>query len=520
MHVRAATTVAQKRPFARIAVREWDALPASVQQILLELDGECRALRRRVATLEHTVAAKDQRIAALRKKIALLEQKVRDGARQAGPFRRRHRKPKSEHRRSGRPVGHSGAHQPTPTHVDERASAPLEQCPHCGGQVEDVHDIVQFILDLPEIRAKVLRLMTQSGWCPKCRRHVRTTHPRQTSTATGAASVSIGPRALALATELKDTYGMPYRDIAEMMRRFFGIRVTHGALVQSMARLGDGRAASDDYDVLMHALRNTSVVYCDDTGWRIGVHSAWLWVFTAPGLTLYAIHRARGHQVVIDALGADFRGTLVSDGLPALDALDSLGFRRAQCNAHILARVAKLEPTPRAEIDGRLLARVKELFERIVTIAHIMPALEDIKPALIRSIRQRLNAIVRTHTTDVELSKLLRHLAKHRDMFLRCLDDPAIEPTNNRSEQALRYAVILRKIGGCHRSEIGARSHAKIASVARTARQHGETLEPFIQDWMKARRIGARRPPIRMRRMLAAANAPRSRRAKARTRAP
>jgi hypothetical protein len=41
--------------------------------------------------------------------------------------------------------------------------------------------VLQFVVDLPEVRAHVLRIITQRGWCRCCRRMVRSTHPRQTS---------------------------------------------------------------------------------------------------------------------------------------------------------------------------------------------------------------------------------------------------------------------------------------------------------------------------------------------------
>lgn len=38
------------------------------------------------------------------------------------------------------------------------------------------------------------------------------------------------------------------------------------------------------------------------------------------------------------------------------------------------------------------------------------------------------------------------HLSKQRRLLLGCLYEPAAEPTNNRAEQALRPAVITRKL--------------------------------------------------------------------------
>ena len=61
-----------------------------------------------------------------------------------------------------------------------------------------------------------------------------------------------------------------------------------------------------------------------------------------------------------------------------------------------------------------------------------------------------------------------------RGNLLRFLDDPAIEPTNNRAERALRGAVIARKVSHCSKTEGGADAFGAFTSVIRTlARQGG-----------------------------------------------
>ena len=68
-----------------------------------------------------------------------------------------------------------------------------------------------------------------------------------------------------------------------------------------------------------------------------------------------------------------------------------------------------------------------------------------------------------------------------RGNLLRFLDDPAIEPTNNRAERALRGAVpalgsdrgIARKVSHCSRNEAGADAFSAFTSVIRTLTRNG-----------------------------------------------
>jgi transposase len=367
--------------------------------------------------------------------------------------------------------------------VDEEAFAPLEACPRCGEDVDGVEDVEQFVVDLPEVKPHVRRIVTQRGWCLCCRRNVRSTHPWQTSTAGGAAQTSLGPRAMGLAAELKHRKGMPYRDIAELFQRFFGLRVTHGALVQGCLRVS--RRGETTYQALVRIVQRSAVVHTDDTGWRIDSASAWLWVFATTQVTVYVVARSRGSDVVLGVLGENWGGVLVSDGLPALDTLDkSHGYERAQCLGHLLRRAREMAAE---QIRGavRFPRAVKELLQAAIALSHRHG---ELAPSTMRqygrAIERRADRLLAANVTHVENRKLRDHLVAHRGQLFRCLYDPRVPPTNNLAEQQLRGAVITRKIGGCNRTDEHAHSHAVLASVAQTAYRNGATLTDFVRKWL------------------------------------
>jgi hypothetical protein len=60
-------------------------------------------------------------------------------------------------------------------------------------------------------------------------------------------------------------------------------------------------------------------------------------------------------------------------------------------------------------------------------------------------------------------------LQNDRGRVLLFLHDPAIEPTNNREERALRPAVIVRKLSHGSKNERGAEAFAGFTSVIQTA---------------------------------------------------
>ncbi len=87
---------------------------------------------------------------------------------------------------------------------------------------------------------------------------------------------------------------------------------------------------------------------------------------------------------------------------------------------------------------------------------------------------------------DPDNQRLLNELGRHNDRgnLLRFLDDPRIEPTNNRAERALRGAVIARKVSHCSKTYEGAEAYSAFTSVIRTLARKvdGDTLLDALCD--------------------------------------
>ncbi len=239
---------------------------ADALALVEQLRQENQVLRAVMAALERRVADLAAANKALRDE---LDAAQRQAARQAAPFRRRDSKkvPEAERKRPGRPKGHPGVHRAVPTPIDEQVEVPLPACPHCGGAVQAVAPIEQFIEEIPPVRPRVTPLITYRGQCPHCG-EVQSTHPLKTSEATGAAQAQLGPRALALATTLNKQHGLTMRTTCRVLDQVAGLRLSPGGLAQAVQRVG--HKAEAPYAALILEVRAAVAVFVDETSWYMG----------------------------------------------------------------------------------------------------------------------------------------------------------------------------------------------------------------------------------------------------------
>jgi transposase len=428
----------------------------------------------RIAELEEIVRRLQAENQALRDQ---LDQANRKAARQAAPFRRPDSKkiPDGLKKKPGRPKGHPGAHRQVPDRVDEHVDVPIAGCPGCGGAVTEVEAVEQFIEEIPLVRPTVTRLVTYRGHCGSCG-EVTSTHPLQTSTATGAAKVQLGPNARAWAIALNKQFGLTTRKTCRVLKRLVGLTLSPGGLALAAQRTAAKVAPS--YDRLVQDVRNAPAVFADETSWYVGGPGHWLWTFTTRDATAYHVDRSRGRQVVLDMLGEGFAGVLVSD---CLASYESLPYRAHKCIAHHQKAIAEARQRPDTPDKGHL-DQWKLLFTMVIALWKHRATLGEEEFARQRGHLEhwldRLLSEERTQPGDLAIQ---RRIGKRRDSVLGCLDDPAAEPTNNRAERSLRdVGVIARKLSCGNKTEAGKAAWERLTSLAVTCQQRGHDFVSWL----------------------------------------
>ena len=441
---------------------------ASFQRIE-ELEQENEVLRERLEEAEEDIDR-------LRRENEQLRKELKAAGRGS---KRGRRKPKADPKRPGRkakqglftfrqaPAG-AGANSEPPIEVPVMVS----QCPCCGGELRYERTDEATVTDMPRAaQPEVKSYAVEVRRCERCGQRVRGQHPDVAPDQYGATAHRVGPRVKAAAHTVHYGMGVPVRKLPAILREFTGIEVTQSALTQDALKKSEG-VIGNAYQELRAGVATAPAVYTDDTGWRLHGEPAHLMTFDTDQTTVFQIRPRHRNQEVRELIPADYAGVMVTDRGKSYDAEALSDVKQQKCLDHLKENINEVleHKAGRARSFGLKLKTI--LWEARQLWRDQRAGKAENFPAEVERIEEELTTHLRPRfLKDEDNQRLLDGIGLQHDRgrVLRFLHDPAIEPTNNRGERALRAAVIARKLSHGSKNKRGAEAFAGFTSVIQTA---------------------------------------------------
>src|SRR5712692_843439 len=428
-----------------------------------------------VRRLESLLATAEARNAALEAELA------RRGGRPKTP--QNSSTPPSKGWKRDRPAGEGAKHGPPFGHLGtgRRRAAPdwvvLCQPTHCAGCGADLAAAppervgVSQVVELPPVQPVVFEAWRYAATCPHCGRTTAAAYP-----AGFEPTRVFGPQLEALWTYLHEQHHVGYARLAAIGRDWWRLAVSQGALANALARVA--RRLAPQAAAIREQVRASPVIGSDETSARVNGRTHWQWVFQTPEASYHVIVPRRNGAVVEQCQAGATADTWVSDlWKPQLGAQAA---RHPICLSHQLRDwqyVVDQEQSAWAQ-------DCQELLRLAIHRAHQRDRGElrgAAYTAAVQKIEADCDALLATPVEEAEASRLWVRFRDHRAHLFVFLYDPAVPPTNNTSEQALRNSVVHRKVTGGFRSDWGADAHAIVTTVLDTARKRGEDLLTILQ---------------------------------------
>ena len=286
-----------------------------------------------------------------------------------------------------------------------------------------------------------------------------------------------------------------------------GITLSRGTLTYATQKaIG---LLSPIYDALVQSIRESDTVCLDETPIKAGrdklkgkMRQGYFWPMLGDrDEVAFHYSHSRGHQVVIEMLGDDFSGQLLSDGYGAYDTyVNKLKQRQqaivhGQCWAHIRRKFVDAETSAPEETET-ILALIRLLYEADADTEQIKSEEKQrehrrqeclpIVDTLFRYLHGY--AVGSRQSPDEKFMKAVNYALNREAQARAFIDHPGIPLDNNATERAIRPIAVGRKNWMFCWTGAGARDVAIIQSLIQTCRVHGLDVHTYLVDVLQ--RVG------------------------------
>ena len=429
---------------------DWELTPPAVQDYIERLHRQIKDLEKQVETLQGRV---DQ-----------TSQTSSKPPSSDSPFNKpkRHR-PLSSGKRGGK-KGHRGQGptllSPTEVHLIEPGPC---ACGH-DQLVSLVPYYTHQVIELPAIEMDIQHVILQQGTCSGCGRTLKAQIP-------SAHQAGYGPRLTALVGQLAGMHRTSRRLIQDFCHSVLKIPMSLGAVQKMIDRVSN--AILPHYEAIAALARQAPVGYIDETPWYCQNALNWLWTLSTDTVSLYLIHPHRSKEAFATLI-EEWQGILVSDGYGVYQ--DWVNHRQT-CLAHLIRTARGLSE----KRDPRLAACGKWALSELQTLCHMAKA-----PPTVGQWRawyaRFCRLIASYHERQDDAGRLARRLQREMASLWVFLREHGVEPTNNRAERALRFAVLWRKCSSGTESDKGNHWVERSLSLRQTCHQLSQSTFRVLVD--------------------------------------
>lgn len=306
----------------------------------------------------------------------------------------------------------------------------------------------------------------------------------------------VGPKLSALTAYLKGAGHMSYSTISTLFSDVFRVDISRGLLAKIVTEKVSG-ALAVPYEDIKGRLPDEGQLGIDETGHKDDGKRHWTWCFRADEFTLFHIADTRSTQVLFDLLGEAFAGVITCDYFAAYRKfLGSSSATMQFCLAHLI-RDVKFLLEGHDKVVRNWAKKTLDEFVQLFKLIHKRDQLtsEIFERRLIR-FRSKLKKRFNSAPNRDGARALRKRFKDFPSEFFTFMTTPGIEPTNNLTEQAIRYVVIDRKITQGTRGTKGQRWCERIWTTISTCHMQGRSVFEFLTQAIQSHFCGGTPPSL------------------------
>lgn len=278
-----------------------------------------------------------------------------------------------------------------------------------------------------------------------------------------------------LVNYLKFKARLPHNLIVDAMNNIFQVPMTEPTSLEITRRASN--KLEPLYQDIEVEIKKANIVNCDETSLSVNGINNWIWVFCNKLFSLFKINKERGGKIVEETLGKDFKGKLVSDGWKTYVVYTKENkIVHQRCWDHL-----------RREVKYECKKKHPTLYNWCCDIYFMVKKGKAYKQKkrrddMFKKCKSELAMLIGSMKSHRNLRKLATKIENGADNWLNAIIYPELPLDNNEAERSLRPFVIIRKIIGCLRSEIGKKNYEIMMSLISTWQKQGKNAFYMLEN--------------------------------------
>ncbi len=277
-----------------------------------------------------------------------------------------------------------------------------------------------------------------------------------------------------LVNYLKFKARLPHNLVVDVMNNIHNVPMTEPTSLEITRRASN--KLEPLYKKLEEDIKQAEVVGADETSHSVNGINHWIWVFCNELITLFKFNKERGGDIVEQTLGKDFQGKLISDGWETYTAYTRDNkIVHQRCWGHLENEVKFECKKKHPDLykwchDIYLMVKKGKKYKQ-----------EKRRQDMHKKCKTQLTMLIGTMKAHTNLRKLANKIENAGDKWSTCILHPELPIDNNEAERSLRPFVIMRKIIGCLRSDLGMKNYEIMMSLISTWQKQGKNTYHTLQ---------------------------------------
>ncbi|MFH0752492.1 MAG: IS66 family transposase [archaeon] len=277
-----------------------------------------------------------------------------------------------------------------------------------------------------------------------------------------------------LVNYLKFKARLPHNIVVDVMNNIFNVPMTGPTSLEITRRASN--KLEPLYQELENNIKQAEIVGTDETSLSINGINHWIWVFCNELISLFKINKERGGDIVEKTLGKNFQGKLVSDGWQTYAAYTKENkIIHQRCWSHL-----------NTETKFECKKKHPDIYKWCYDIYLIVQKGKNYKQEkrrqdMHKKCKNELARLIGTMKAHTNLRKLANKIENAGDKWFTCILHPELPMDNNEAERSIRPFVIIRKIIGCLRSDLGMKNYEIMMSLISTWQKQGKNTYHTLQ---------------------------------------